>query len=276
MTRTIDPAVFASLCAPVPALDFIHLLQRTGFSAEAYRDAYGDLAALNWSTTQALSHFFLHGLDEQRIAPLALDHDALITLARLPLRDANFKAKLLGSLAGHLFDNVHHPYGLPIEQRWPIIRALARAGACPYFIAGDSHSHQYALMGTRNAAWMLPIHLLCTGGSAAGLGNPASRSGYGNLLRHAVHVIQTLPGADEVPFLLQFGQVDIEFVYHFQRVREARHRLSLDHYRAFCDTTLKQYIQFVTTLFGSPPRPSVALVSLFPPALSDAAWQQGI
>jgi len=275
MSDTIDASAFASEFTPVQAADFIALLQQTGFSAEAYRDAYGDLASMNWDATQALAHFLHPGLDERRRAPLTLDRTALVTLARLPLRDASFKAKLLTSLGSHMFDNVEHPYGMAIVERWPDIRALAREAARPYFVAGDSHSNQYALTGTRDDSWLLPIHLLCAGGSAAGLGNPRSRSGYGSLLRQAVRFIENLPGANELPFLLQFGQVDIEFVYHYRRVRDAKRALDLDDYRAFCDTVLDRYIAYVTSLFAAADRLRVFLVSVFPPALSDAAWQQG-
>jgi hypothetical protein len=275
MSDSIDAAAFASLCAPVPPADFISLLLQTGFSPEAYRDAYGDLTPLNWNATQALAHFLHHGLDERRDAPLTLDRQVLVALARLQPRDTGLKAKLLTCLARHLFDNTAHPYGPAIAERWPDIRALAHEGGRPYFVAGDSHSNQYALTGTRDDAWLLPIHLLCTAGSARGLANPASRSGYGNHLRQAVELIKTLPGGDELPFLLQFGQVDIEFVYHFRRVMDGQRTLNLDDYRAFCDTTLERYVGFVTELFNSPQRLNVFLVSVFPPAVSDAAWRAG-
>jgi hypothetical protein len=275
MSDRIDAAAFASLCAPVPPADFVSLLLQTGFSAESYRDAYGDLRPLAWNAAQALAHFLRHGLDERRDAPLTLNRHALVALARLQPSDDAFKAKLLTCLARHLFDNTGHPYGPAIAERWPDIRALARAGSRPYFVAGDSHSNQYALTGTRDAAWLLPIHLLCTAGSARGLANPASRSGYGNHLRQAVETIKTLPGGNELPFLLQFGQVDIEFVHHFRRVVNGQRTLSLDDYRAFCDTTLERYIGFVTGLFNPTQRLNVFLVSIFPPALSDAAWRAG-
>ncbi len=275
MSDLIDAAAFGSECAPVPAADFISLLLRTGFSAEAYRDAYGDLAARNWDVTQALAHFLRHGLDERRNAPLTLDRQALVALARLPLRDSGLKAKLLACLGRHLFDDVEHPYGPAIAERWQVIRSLARDGARPYFVAGDSHSNQYCLTGTSGADWLLPIHLLCTAGSARGLANPDSRSGYGDHLRQAVRIIEALPGSDEVPFFLQFGQVDIELVYHYRRVMDGQLVLNIDDYRAFCDATLERYSAFVSELFAPPKRLCVFLVSVFPPALSDAAWRRG-
>lgn len=275
MSTVIDTAAFAADCAPLPAADFVRALLRTGFSPEAYRDAYGDLVALNWDATQALAHYLRHGLDERRRAPMTLDPQALLAFARLGPCDSGLKPRLLTALAEHLFDNIDHPYGAVITERWPVIGALARAGARPYFVAGDSHSNQYRLGGTRDSSWLLPIHLLCTGGSARGLGNPASRSGYGAHLRQALRGIDTLPGAADLPFLLQFGQVDIEFVHHYQRARDGKWALSLDDYRAFCDATLERYLAFITDLFPSSDRARVFVVSVFPPALSDDAWRQG-
>jgi hypothetical protein len=258
--------------APVPGPDFIRMLFQAGFSPEAYRDRYADLAAMNWNASQALSHFLLQGLHERRIAPMTLNREALVELARLPIEDFAFKARLLTSLSGHLFDDVQHTFGDAIVERWPVIEALMPQGARPYFISGDSHTNQYRLTGVRGAEWLLPIHMLCTGASAAGLGNPDSRSGYGKMLRQMVRVIETLPGIETVPLLLQFGQVDIEFVHHFQRVRDGRLALDLDEYRTFCKRTADQYIKFVNSLSG---KLQIVLVSVFPPALSDAAWHKG-
>jgi hypothetical protein len=274
----IDAAAdaFSWLCQPVPVAEFLDLLHQTGFSAAAYRDAYGDLAERNWDDLQALSHLFNHGLDERRIAPITLNRRALVSLARLPMHDGAFRAKLLTFLGWHLFDHtVERPDAAAIRECWPTIQELVHHGARPYFVAGDSHSHQYALTGTRGDAWMLPIHLLCTGGSAGGLGNPASRSGFGHLLRQAVQAIEILPETQQLPFLLQFGQVDLEFVYHYRRVRGGRQQLDLNDYRAFCDTILAQYVRFVTELFAGFDRSRVFILSVFPPALSDAAWHQG-
>jgi hypothetical protein len=246
-----------------------------GFSAEAYRNAYGDLAAMNWDARTTLSHLFQHGLDERRVAPLRLDKRALLALARLPMSRGAFKAKLLTFLSHHLFDYVDGHDGTAIAEHWGAVQDLAREGGCPYFIAGDSHSTHYALTGARYDDWMLPIHLLCTAGSAAGLANPHSRSGYGRRLRRAVHEVQGLPGADAVPFLLQFGQVDLEFVYHYRRVRDSRRTLDMDDYQVFCNRVLEQYTRFVAELFPAANRSHVFLVSVFPPALSDAAWHEG-
>lgn len=275
MNASLDPTVFAAFCAPVPARHFLDLLLRSGFSAEAYRDHHNDFAQQNLDPTDALGHFFRYGLDERRAVPMTLDREAFVALARLPIADTGFKAKLLTGLARYLFADLGHPFGPALTQRWPVMHDLVRQGARPYFVAGDSHSGHLNLTGARAAEWLIPIHLLCTAGSAAGLGNPASRSGYGSLLRDAIGTIQTLSSGDGVPFLLQFGQVDIEFVHHFRRVRDGRRVLDLEDYRAFCDDTVKRYIDFIATVFGSSQRNRVFVASIFPPALSDAAWKQG-
>jgi hypothetical protein len=275
MNASLDTSVFAAACAPVSAHAFIDLLYRTGFAAEAYRDHNGDLAALNWGPTPALAHFFGHGLDERRPVPMTLDRDAFVALASLPIADTGFKTKLLAGLARYFFAGLDHPYGPSLIARWPAIHRLIQLGARPYFIVGDSHSHNLNLTGARGGDWLLPIHLLCTAGSAAGLGNPDSRSGYGHLLQDTTNVIGSLPRAGDPPLLMQFGQVDIEFVYHFRRVRDNKQALDLDDYRAFCDATLDRYIRFVIGLFEPAQRGRVFLVSVFPPALSDEAWHAG-
>jgi len=276
----IDAAAFKSLCEPVPAADFIDLLWRVGFSAEVYREAHNDLAGRNWDTQTILWHLFRHGLDERRAAPQRVEPQALVAMARLPMYGGAFKAKLLTYLSQHLFEHVDAPNsagsdGGAIAERWDIVQALTREGGCPYFIAGDSHSSQYARIGAKYDAWTLPIHLLYTGGSAAGLANFASRSGYGRQLQLAVQTIRALPDANRLPFLLQFGQVDLEFVYHYRRVRDGKRTLDMDDYMAFCDAIVAQYIRFVAELFIAEERKNVFLVSVFPPALSDAAWHAG-
>ena len=269
-----DCTAFASECAPVPAEVFVDALLKTGFSPEAYRDAYGDLRERGMDATSALRHYIRFGLHEHQPVPIGLNWPALADLARLPRwGDADFRARLLTSLLGHSLKDVSHPFDPVITELWPIVSNLARAR--PYFIAGDSHSGHFAMTGWRTGDWLLAMHLICHGGSARGLGNPASRSGYGEHLRRVVRSIGGLPGADRAPFLLQFGQVDIEFVYHFHRVRDGRRSLDLGEYRAFCAVTIERYLAFVTSLFAPTDRSTVFLISIFPPALSDDAWRRG-
>ncbi len=95
------------------------------------------------------------------------------------------------------------------------------------------------------------------------------------MLRWAVEAIRTLPGGADVPFLLQFAQIDIEFVYRLRRIRDGKQALDLDDYRGFCDHVADRYMAFLTGLFAPGHRAKVQLVSVFPPVISDGAWKQG-
>ena len=100
---------------------------------------------------------------------------------------------MLTFLSRNLFDHVGAADGTAIAERWDTIDDLVREGGCPFFISGDSHSFHYAVAGAKYDAWMLPIHLLCTGASATGLANPHSRSGYGRLLRQTIQPSRACP-----------------------------------------------------------------------------------
>ena len=268
----IDVSAFAEICAPASAQDCIDLILRTGFSPSAYRDSFGDLAEQGFNPTQALAHFFRHGLQEGRSVTMDLDLDAFLALARLPIGNRWLRANLLSTLARQLFDPKNTKSGAYIAERWPQVLVLREIGARPYFIAGDSHAALFVHTTAREDTWLLPIHISCSAGSARGLVNPKSVSGYGTMLRDIVSAIQDLPNIDQVPFLMQFGQVDLEFVYNYTRVREDRPRLDLGDYRRFCDDTAQRYAGFLTNLRG---RQRMSLISVFPPVLSDKALRGG-
>jgi hypothetical protein len=171
-----------------------------------------------------------------------------------------------------LFDSKKTKSGAYIAERWSTVQTLREIGARPYFITGDSHAASFVHTVAREDAWLLPIHISCAAGSARGLANPKSVSGYGTMLRDIAATIQTLPGIEQVPFLLQFGQVDLEFVYNYNRVRENRPWLDLVDYCRFCNDTVERYAGFLTNLLGRPP---MSLLSVFPPVLSDDALRGG-
>ena len=193
----IDASVFAGVCEPAPAAEFIDLLLRTGFSPSAYRDRFGDLAARGFDPTQALAHFFKNGLRERRSVPMILDHRALLALARLPISNRWLRVHLLASLGGHLFDPKDTKSGAYIAERWPAVRALREAGARPYFIAGDSHAGWFVHGTGRDDAWLLPIHIPCSAGSARGLANPESVSGLADVLSQAGRIDEARRLLDE-------------------------------------------------------------------------------
>jgi hypothetical protein len=276
MASDLNVDAFALEVDPVPSAAFVEALLKTGFSPEAYRDAHHDLREFGVTATQALRHYLHHGIFESRQVDLQLNREALLELAALPLGNRPFKAQLLAELSVSMLGTCSVPFGPVIAERWATINSLKPHGAHLYFIAGDSHSSQYAIAGRRGDEWLMPLHLLCHGGSARGLGNSNSVTGFGDALRQAVQAIRSLPGADVAPFLIQFGQVDIEFVHHFHRVRDEQRMLDLDAYRWFCVETVKRYVDYLVSLFEPSWRSRVYVLSVFPPVLSDDAWRRGV
>ena len=273
MTPTDAPSDTAAPWDPVPGDEFLRLLLQTGFSPTAYRDRYADLVQRNISGSEAVSHFLSHGLSERRAAGLKPDLAALVALSQLPIRDVAFKAQLMTCLGYGLFDDIDHPHGAAIQSMWHGVRAMMDQGAKPFFLVGDSHSNAFRIMGTRGGTWLLPIPILCTGGSVAELADPTARSGYGGQLRRSVQFIETLFRIETVPLLVRFGQFDLEFAHHFQRARDGLRDLDLSAYRDFCKRTVARYMRFLTALAA---RLHIVVVSVFPPVLSDEAWRQGL
>jgi hypothetical protein len=152
-----------------------------------------------------------------------------------------------------------------------LISALRRKGAEPFLLIGDSHSRLYVHRAQRAGRWLLPLHHVATGASARGLGNRGSRSGHGERI---VRLFERAIGAGfDAPVLLVFGQVDVEFVFTFKRLeRDPPSALDDAAFVAFAETTARAYGDFAARLRPAAP---VTLATIFPPALSDAAWRDG-
>ena len=105
----IDCTAFASECAPVPAEVFVDALLKTGFSPEAYRDAYGDLRERGMDATSALRHYIRFGLHERRPVPIGLNWPALADLARLPAGRCGFPSATADLAAGPFVEGCQPP-----------------------------------------------------------------------------------------------------------------------------------------------------------------------
>jgi hypothetical protein len=152
-----------------------------------------------------------------------------------------------------------------------MVRRLENLGAQPLLVAGDSHSRLHARATRRGGRWLLVILHAATGASAAGLANPQSRSGEGERLARLL--AQARAGGLRAPVLLVFGQVDVEFVFTFKRLRsDPPAALDKAAFRRFCRETAQAYADFAASLTGPGP---VTLASILPPALSDEAWRAG-
>lgn len=151
-------------------------------------------------------------------------------------------------------------------------RLLADAhahGAVPLAVVGDSHSTHLVRRSLRDGRWLLPLHLLCTGASARGLANPAALAGAGSRAR------AFLADAPAMPVVFMFGQVDVEFVHAFKRLEAGAAPFDDAGFEAFADETVARYVGFLAEATPDRLKPQARIATIFPPALSDAAWRQG-
>ncbi len=74
-----------------------------------------------------------------------------------------------------------------------------------------------------------------------GLSNPRSRSNYGPRL------IQQAPkiAAQQAPVFLKFGQVDVEFVWIFDRIKKGLRYFSFTQFEEFCADAIRKYGDFI-------------------------------
>ncbi|WP_332873037.1 hypothetical protein [Caulobacter hibisci] len=154
-----------------------------------------------------------------------------------------------------------------LEHRLP---ALIDTGAVPYGVIGDSHGRLLCRRSRRRGRWLLPVWSLETGASARGLPGDG-RSGAGPRVRAALARLLAL----DVPVLVKFGQIDVEFVHVFKRLAGGPDAFDPAEFAAFADRTIERYLEFLTDAVPPVARSRVRVMSLFPPTLSDAAWREG-
>lgn len=155
------------------------------------------------------------------------------------------------------------------ERRLPALRAL---GAVPYGVVGDSHSRMLVRRNARDGRWLAPIATLETGASARGLAGDGGRSGAGPRVRAA---LTRLLAVEDLPILVKFGQVDVEFVHTFKRLAAGAEAFDEAAFSLFVTETVSRYVDFLTAAVPAADRARVRVMSLFPPTLSDAAWRSG-
>ena len=142
----------------------------------------------------------------------------------------------------------------------------------PLPIISDSHGQLYL---TEQMLWSgrwAPVPLLNTGASARGLGNPESRGKAGQRIRAQLKQLEATPGAEAAIF--KFGQVDLEFVSDYRRVRDAAHAFDLADAQAFARDSARRYVAFLReTQAGTSIR--LVVTAALPPSLNDEALRDG-
>lgn len=224
-------------------------LARLGFDAAAYRAAYGDLS--NLSDADALRHFARHGHAEGRDPQidalpgiLRASPDILPTVIGCAI---NQQSRMRGEnwtperLAGALASDVH--------------------GLRPVVVCGDSHAEAYAqpVFATHG---MFPLWRQSSGGSARGLSNPNSRGGHGRAIGEFLDMI-----GDRADRFLHFGQVDLEFVLHFDRLKSDTYAFDFNRAHEWICETVERYVGFARSVRATP-------CQIFPPVLYDETLRE--
>lgn len=261
--------------APATETAIAEALAACGFDPQAYVALHDDLRGTGISDFEAIDHWFRHGVPEGRLIPASPRVGDYLPLLRLPIADMELRRVVL-----HQFwTNQERVAGEATDWAADVTavsNALFEAGALPYVILGDSHSHCYSKPIIHDDMLLAPIHMLCSGGSAMGLVNARSRSGYGNAIRDFLARQAAEAGNSNVRFLFKFGQVDAEFTFIFRRIRARQTSFSMAEFERFAQESIARYRSFlhdVLTIFPHPER--IKVCGIFPPALADETWHDG-
>ena len=121
-------------------------------------------------------------------------------------------------------------------------------------IVGDSH--------TNSITFDNYTHLLCSAGSAKGLNNPNSISGYNNL------IINHVKNNNYKHLFFLFGGVDVDFSFIHNLLKNPELN-----YKKFNIAVIKNYLEFITNNFHDK---SVIILSVGLPVLDDKRLSSGL
>ncbi|MEJ0020597.1 MAG: hypothetical protein WDN25_29425 [Acetobacteraceae bacterium] len=254
--------------------DVSALVTAVGFTSQLYVKDHPDLERIRESPS-AILHFLLYGVLEGRRFRAKIDMAALRRLADLPFENKLYRTALVAALGYAGIHTAKAELDTELTDLWPTLLELCAMGAKPVLIIGDSHSNLYHRRAVRGSNWILPLHLLCSAGSAMGLGNPNSRSRYGLRIERLLEMALTLGWRQQWPILFKFGQVDTEFVHTFQRIAKGITSYSRDEFADFSARSIEGYRRFLDRGVPAALRPASTIVSVFPPSLSDQQWAEG-
>jgi hypothetical protein len=242
----------------------VEALLALGFDAAAYLTDYPVIGAM--SAREAARHFHRWGRPEWlRVRFTQPFSVAQTRIETLDLPEAQKDQLRIDLAASALWQAA--PAGDGAED---LLRPSPAYRPLP--ILSDSHGQIYL---TEQMLWSgrwAPAPLLCVGASARGLGNPASRAQAGERIRAHLRRLESVPGVEAA--LLKFGQVDLEFVYDYRRVRDGARAFDLADAEAFARDSARRYVDFLSESQTRTPIRLVVTAAL-PPALGDAALREG-
>jgi len=242
------------------------ILSESGFDVPAYLERNGDIDATGDAIGLIARHLVEGGVSERRPIIFRSVRGFVAFLHAIGSSPPHEQLALARCAAAG-WQAWQTPMRNTAQDLWPEMTALADGfaarGIQPVFVAGDSHSEVYTGRAVADLD-VAAFWLLCSGGSARGLPNARSISGYGAAIRKH----RPAPG---VPLILHFGQVDVEFVYYYQVATAERREISLIDLIDFIDSTVTSYFRFVDEMAS----PDLLLSAIFPPALSDEHVNEG-
>ncbi len=250
----------------------IDALTRCGFDVQVYINSYDDLKNFLKRPEHGYSNFANFASEETRWFPIDLRVEGLEDIMRLPI-SSEHKARIITALL--------RSYLVPWSGLWlksepefteywtRLINVLSREFH-PYFIIGDSHTQIYTRVFKYRGKFTIPFQMVCLATSARGLISPTSRSGAGGRVSKLAAALQT--GIPRTSTFLKFGQVDVEFVFDFHRVKNKKASFDVEEWRSYMSETIDRYLEFISSAF-TPER--TFLLGIFPPALSNEALARG-
>jgi hypothetical protein len=273
LARRLRPEPSAAAPSPQPpaAADphaaMADALLALGFDADAYLRDYPVLAPM--TAWECARHFHVYGrADWLRIRFARPFAETQSRIEALDLTDAQ-KDQLRLDLAASALWQADTSGSDPAQ----IAKLLRPSPAYrPLAIISDSHGLFYLTEEVLWAGRWLPVPLLCTGASARGLGNPQSRAKAGERIR--AHLKRLEGDLAHGAVLLKFGQVDLEFVCDYRRIRDGRRAFDPAHAAAFARESARRYLAFLRDLRAGTPLTLIVTAAL-PPSLNDAALREG-
>ena len=253
--------------------DLANLVRTCGFDEVAYLQQNPDLQRAGFDPSQAFDHFLAHGYTEERNVACGSLPDGLTAIHALAATDRDRAKRLFRSL---FFGQLRHPdtpgriwYGIDGK----FLTCLQSLDGLPYHIIGDSHAWHYVRAAWASGNWLAGLPMVCNGGSAMGLGNDRSRSGYGQKILQWAQTRRHQGPA--TPVFLKFGGIDTEFLWIADRVRRGEFEYSVDAFNGFARQSIHRYGEFLQSLTAWIDPALLRICSVFPSILADGGWIEG-
>jgi hypothetical protein len=250
-----------------------------GFSANQYLRTNPDLADAGLDEAGATFHYLSCGaLSEQRRFNASIqpgDRSWIAALEAFPLDSTASRMLLVNLMLNRIWSD-RTPFDAEQGMNGEFLGVCRRKGIRPLLMIGDSHCQAYLVPQEIGGIVHIPLPMVCHGGSAAGLANPDSRSGFGTGITRFLDLHGSLVRDFELPCFFKFGQVDAEFVWIFRRAQRDETSWSMAEFETFAGRAVTRYMEFLERLSVAHDLVGqVRVLSIFPPTLSDASWHKG-